>query len=88
MMNAEKIREITNKVNTAKRNNRVNECAVYAAHLIDTKITKAAHKGQTCTELKIRKKYSASLTANELRDRGFTVGQKTKNRTQILTVKW
>ena len=88
MMNAEKIREITNKVNTAKRNKRVNECAVYAAHLIDTKITKAAHKGHTCTELKISKKYSATLTANELEDRGFAVGQKCKNGRQILTVKW
>lgn len=88
MMNAEKIREITNKVNAAKRNKRVNECAVYAAHLIDTKITKVAHKGHTCTELKIHKKYSASLTANELRERGFTVGQKSKNGRQFLTVKW
>ena len=88
MMNAEKIREITNKVNTAKRNKRVNECAVYAARLIDTKITKAAHKGHTCTELKISKKYSATLTANELEDRGFSVGQKSKNGRQILTVKW
>lgn len=87
-MNAEKIREITNKVNKARRDKRVNDCAVYAAHLIDTKITKVAHKGHTCTELKICKKYSATLTANELRDRGFAVGEKSKNGKHILTVKW
>ena len=86
---AQRMREITNGAQADKQKNRINEHKKYVSKLVDTKVHKAAMKGNSRVEIKIDKHFVPSLTIEEFASRGFDMTQsKLANGKIVLTVKW
>ena len=88
MTKAEEMRKITNKVNEQRRNERLAKHEKYANKIINGKARLAATLGfPTCT-IKVKKRFSPTLTKDALEKHGFEVTESRKNGRSILKLKW
>ena len=88
MTKAEEMRKITNKANEQKRLERIAKHEKYASKIINGKIRLAAVFGfATCT-IKVKKRFSPTLTKDALEKYGFEVTESRKNGRSIFKLKW
>ncbi len=85
---AERMRGLAEQAWVAHAEERAKEHKKYVSHLIVAKIQPKALKGDTIVNIKVGKKYSATLVHEGLVDKGFEVKNTSKNGRTILTVKW
>lgn len=88
MTKAEEMRKITNKANEQKRLERIAKHEKYTNKVINRKVRLAAVFGfATCT-IKVRKRFSPTLTKDALEKHGFEVIESRKNGRSIFKLKW
>lgn len=88
MKKAEEMRKITNKAIEQKRVERLMEHEKYASKIINRKVRFAATLGlPTCT-IKVKKRFSPTLTKDALEKHGFEVAESRKNGRSIFKLKW
>ena len=88
MTKAEEMRKITNKANEQKRLERIAKHEKYASKIINRKIRLAAVFGfPTCT-IKVKKRFSPTLTKDAFEKHGFEVTESRKNGRSIFKLKW
>ena len=88
MTKAMTMREIVTKVRKVKEEERIKQHISYVNKLIDTKIYKTARKGLTAIKIKVKRKYSPTLTVDAFENKGFEVTRASYNGRAVLTVKW
>lgn len=88
MKRAEEMRKITDKVNEQKRIERLAKHDKYASKIINGKVRLAATLGFGTCNVKIKKKFSPSLTKDALEKHGFEVTESRKNGRSIFKLKW
>jgi len=88
MTKAEEMRKITDKANEDKRIERIAKHEKYANKIVNGKIRLSAIIGLGSCKVKIKKKYSPTLTKNALEKFGFEVVESRKNGRSIFTIKW
>ena len=88
MTKAEEMRKITNKANEQIRVERLAKHEKYANKIINGKIRLAAVFGfATCT-IKVKKRFSPTLTKDAFEKHGFEVAESRKNGRSIFKLKW
>ena len=88
MKKAEEMRKITDKVNEQKRIERLAKHEQYASKIINGKVRLAAIVGLGTCNVKIKKRFSPTLTKNALEKQGFEVTESRKNGRSIFKLKW
>lgn len=88
MTKAEEMRKITDNANEQKTVERLAKHEKYARKIIDRKVRLAAILGfGTCT-IKVKRRFSPTLTKNALEKHGFEVTENRKNGRSIFKLKW
>ena len=88
MTKAMLMRDTVTRVRKAKEEERIKKHINYVNKLIDTKVHKTARKGLTAIKIKVKRKYSPTLTVDAFENKGFEVARASCNGKAILTVKW
>lgn len=88
MTKAMLMRDTVTRVRKAQEEERIKQHNGYVSKLIDTKIHKTARKGLTAIKIKVKRKYSPSLTIDAFENKGFEVARASYNGKTVLTVKW
>lgn len=88
MKRAEEMRKITDKANEQKRIERLAKHAKYARKIINRKVRLAATLGLGTCNVKIKKRFSPTLTKETLEKYGFEVTESRKNGRSIFKLKW
>lgn len=88
MTKAEEMRKITDKVNEQKRIERLAKHEKYANKIINGKVGLAATLGLSTCNVKIKKRFSPTLTKNALEKHGFEITESRKNGRSIFKLKW
>lgn len=88
MTRAEEMRKITDKANEQKRINRLAKHEKYAKKIVDGKVRLAATLGLGTCSVKIKKRYSPTLTKDALEKLGFEITESRKNGRSIFKIKW
>ena len=88
MTTAEEIRKITNRVNEQKRIERLAEHEKYANKIVNGKVRFAATLGLGTCNIKIKKRFSPTLTKDALEKYGFEVTESRQNGRSIFKLKW
>ena len=88
MKKAEEMRKITDKVNEQKRIERLAKHEKYANKIINGKVRLAATLGLSICNVKIKKRFSPTLTKNALEKHGFEVTESRKKGRSIFKLKW
>ena len=88
MTKAEEMRKITDKVNEQKRIECLARHDKYARKIINGKVKLAALLGVGSCNVKIKKRFSPTLTKNALEEHGFEVTESRNNGRSIFRLKW
>lgn len=88
MTKAEEMRKITNKINEQKRLERLAKHEKYASKIVNGKARLAATVGLGACNVKIKKRFSPTLTKDALEKYGFEVTENRKNGRSIFKLKW
>lgn len=88
MTKAEEMRKITDKANEQKRVEYLVKHEKYADKIINRKVRPAATFGLGTCNVKIKKRFSPTLTKNALEKHGFEVTESRKNGRSIFKLKW
>ena len=88
MTRAEEMRKITDKANEQKRVERIAKHEKYASKIINRKVRLAAVFGFGACTIKVRKRFSPTLTKDALEKHGFEVTESRKNGRSIFKLKW
>ena len=88
MTKAEEMRKITDKANEQKRAERLEKHSKYASKIINGKVRLAATLGHSVCIVKIKKRFSPTLTKETLEKYGFEVTESRKNGRSIFKLKW
>ena len=88
MTRAEEIRKITNKANEQKRVKSLAKHEKYANKIINGKVRLAATLGISVCNVKIKKRFSPTLTKEVFEKLGFNVTESRKNGRSIFKLKW
>lgn len=88
MTRAEEMRKITDKANEQKRVERLAKHEKYVSKIINGKVRLAATLGLAVCSVKIKKRFSPSLTKDVLEKHGFEVTESRKNGRSIFKLKW
>ena len=88
MTKAEEMRKITDKANEQKRVECLAKHEKYVGKIINGKVRLAATLGCGTCNVKIKKRFSPSLTKNALEKQGFEVTESRKNGRSIFKLKW
>lgn len=88
MTKAEEMRKITNKANEQIRNERLAKHEKYASKIVNGKVRLAASLGFATCNVKIKKRFSPTLTKDALEKHGFEVTESRKNGKSIFKLKW
>ena len=88
MTKAEAMRKITNKANEQKRLKHLAKHEKYASKIINGKIRLAATLGLGTCSVKVKKRFSPTLTKDALEKHGFEVTESRKNGRSIFKLKW
>lgn len=88
MTKAEEMRKITNKANEQKRLERLAKHEKYASKIVNRKARLAAAVGLGACNVKIKKRFSPTLTKDALEKYGFEVTESRKNGRSIFKLKW
>lgn len=88
MRKAEEMRKITNKANEQKRIERLAKHEKYANKIVNVKARFAAALGLSTCNVKIKKRFSPTLTKDALEKYGFEVTESRKNGRSIFKLKW
>jgi hypothetical protein len=88
MKKAEEMRKITDKVNEQKRVKLLAKHEKYASKIINRKVRLAATLGRCICNVKIKKRFSPTLTKDALEKYGFEVTESRKNGRSIFKLKW
>ena len=88
MTRAEEMRKITDKANEQKRVERLAKHEKYVGKIINGKVRLAATLGLGTCSVKIKKRFSPTLTKDALERHGFEVTESRKNGRSIFKLKW
>ena len=88
MTKAEEMRKITNKANEQKRLERLAKHEKYVGKIINGKVGLAATLGFGTCSVKVKKRFSPTLTKDALEKHGFEVTESRKNGRSIFKLKW
>lgn len=88
MTRAEEMRKITDKANEQIRVERLAKHEKYANKIINSKVRLAAILGLGTCSVKIKKRFSPTLTKDALEKHGFEVTESRKNGRSIFKLKW
>lgn len=88
MTKAEEMRKITDNVNEQKRAERLVKHEKYASKIINGKVRFAATLGLGSCSVKIKKRFSPTLTKDALEKHRFEVTESRKNGRSIFKLKW
>jgi hypothetical protein len=88
MTRAEQVRKITDKANEQKRIELLAKHEKYANNIICGKVRFAATLGLGVCDVKIKRRFSPTLTKDALEKHGFEVTESRKNGRSIFKVKW
>ena len=88
MTKAEEMRKITDKANEQIRVERLAKHEKYANKIINGKVRLAAIFGLGSCSVKIKKRFSPTLTKDALEKHGFEVTESRKNGRSIFKLKW
>ena len=88
MTRAEEMRKITNKATEQKRIECLTEHEKYASKIINRKVRFAATLGVGTCNVKIKKRFSPTLTKNALEKHGFEVTESRQKGRSIFKLKW
>lgn len=88
MTKAEEMRKITDKTNEQRRAERLAKHERYVSKIINRKVRLAASFGFGTCNVKIKKRFSPSLTKDALEKHGFEVTESRKNGRSIFKLKW
>ena len=88
MKKAEEMRKITNKAIEQKRLEHLAKHEKYASKIVNGKVRLAAICGFGACNIKIKKRFSPTLTKDALEKHGFEVTESQKNGRSIFKLKW
>lgn len=88
MTKAEEMRKITDKANEQKRVERLAKHEKYVGKIINGKVRLAAILGCSACKVKIKKRFSPTLTKDALEKHGFEVTESRKDGRSIFKLKW
>ena len=88
MTKAEEMRKITDKANEQKRVERLAKHEKYASKIINGKVRFAATLGCSACSVKIKKRFSPSLTKEIFEKHRFEVTESRRNGRSIFKLKW
>ena len=88
MTRAEEMRKITDKANEQIRVERLAKHEKYANKIINGKVRLAAIFGLGSCSVKIKKRFSPTLTKDALEKHGFEVTESRKDGRSIFKLKW
>ena len=88
MTKAEEMRKITDKANEQKRAERLAKHEKYANKIINGKVRLAAIVGLGTCNVKIKKRFSPTLTKDALEKHGFEITESRKNGRRNIKLKW
>ena len=88
MTKAEEMRKITDKANEQIRVERLAKHEKYANKIINGKVRLAATLGLGTCSVKVKKRFSPTLTKDALEKHGFEVTESRKNGRSIFKLKW
>lgn len=88
MTRAEEMRKITDKANEQKRVERLAKHEKYVSKIINGKVKFAANLGLGSCSVKIKKRFSPTLTKDAFEKHGFEVTESRKNGRSIFKLKW
>lgn len=88
MKRAEEMRKITDKANEQIRIERLAKHEKYANKIINGKVRLAATLGLGTCNVKIKKRFSPTLTKDTLEKHGFEVTDSRKNGRSIFKLRW
>ena len=88
MTRAEEMRKITDKANEQKRIERLAKHEKYVGKIIGRKVRLAATLGLGSCSVKIKKRFSPTLTKDAFEKHGFEVTESRKNGRSIFKLKW
>lgn len=88
MKRAEEMRKITNKANEQIKIERLAKHEKYANKIINGKVRFAATLGCGTCNVKIKKRFSPTLTKDTLEKHGFEVTESRKNGRSIFKLRW
>ena len=88
MTKAEEMRKITDKANEQIRVERLAKHEKYASKIINGKVRFAAILGLGACTIKVKKRFSPTLTKGAFEKHGFEVTESRKNGRSIFKLKW
>lgn len=88
MTRAEEMRKITDKANEQKRIERLAKHERYVSKIINGKVKLAANLGLGSCNVKVKKRFSPTLTKDAFEKHGFEVTESRKNGRSIFKLKW
>ena len=88
MTKAEEMRKIADRANEQIRVERLAKHEKYASKIVNGKIRLAAALGFATCNVKIKKRFSPTLTKDALEKHGFEVTESRKNGRSIFKLKW
>jgi hypothetical protein len=88
MKSAEAMRKITDEANEQKRLKRLAKHEKYVGKIINGKVRLAATVGLATCNVKIKKRFSPTLTKNAFEKHGFEVTESRNNGRSIFKLKW
>ena len=88
MTRAEEMRKITDKANEQKKVERLAKHEKYASKIINGKVRLTATLGLANCNVKIKKRFSPTLTKDALEKHGFEVTENRKDGRSIFKLKW
>jgi hypothetical protein len=88
MKKAEEMRKITDKASEQKKNEILAKHEKYASKIIDGKVRLAATLGLGSCSVKIKRRFSPTLTKDALEKHGFEIKESRKNGRSIFKLKW
>lgn len=88
MTRAEEMRKITDKANEQKRVERLAKHEKYVNKIINGKVKLAATLGLGSCTVKVKKRFSPTLTKDAFEKHGFEVTESRKNGRSIFKLKW
>lgn len=88
MTKAEEMRKLTDKASEQKTVERIAKHEKYASKIINGKVRLAATLGLGNCSVKIKRRFSPTLTKNALEKQGFEVTESRKDGRSIFKLKW
>jgi hypothetical protein len=88
MTKAERMREITDRASEQRKNEILAKHEKYANKIINGKVMLAATLGLGACSVKIKKRFSPTLTKDALEKHGFEITESRKNGRSIFKLKW